>query len=217
MSKKIKYTQKELKEPDELHKNVARVVDYTADHARRIIYIIVAVIGVLVAAYLVNLNADNKQIEANVAFNSALESYNAGNMEEALKGFSATISEYPGEDISTIAVYYSGIIEYHQGNYEKSISLFDEFLRGDVDEQMLTDAATLTQGLALFNLEKWQESIIYLEHFNQPGNLYEEQAKNHLSIAYQKLGDKDKAEAVRRSLEQTQGAGNPGVPSSVPN
>ncbi len=87
MATKIKYTEKELKQPDEFNKTVGRVIDYASDHAKKILIALAIIIAILVGAFFVNSNSQKKELEANIMFDNAFALFDVGDYEVALKGF----------------------------------------------------------------------------------------------------------------------------------
>ncbi len=213
MSTKIKYTEKELKQPDEFNKTVTRAIDFTADHGKKILIAVGVVIVILVGAFLVNSNSEQKGLEANTMFNSAIAKFEAGDTDGALQGFIETEQKFSGQEISNIALYYAAIINFDNQNYAESIDLLNRFEAEELREPMLIDSAILTQGLAYFNQNEWQKSIDYLSKITDPSSPYENQAKLHMAMSYEKLGDSDRAGAIYNQIYQNQPGSNPGLSS----
>jgi outer membrane protein assembly factor BamD (BamD/ComL family) len=201
MAKKIKYTQKELKGPDKFSSTVIAGFEYFSDHSTKIVIVVMAVIAVLVAGYLVSTFREHKNIDATKMFNEAVTKYKAGDNEDALKEFQALKAKYPNNKISSIALYYAGIIDFKTGKYDQSINELNEFLDSGVDQDLLIQSATLTQGLARFEQGKWQQAIQFLSQIPEgQGSPYEETAKIHMALAYEKLGQPAKAKAIYKDL-----------------
>jgi len=213
MATKIKYTEKELKQPDEFNKTVVRVIDFTADHAKKILIMLAVIIAILISAFFVNSNFEKKGLEANNMFDNAVALFDAGDSEGALKRFLGTSEKYPSEGISNIALYYAAIINFNSGNYNESVNLLDRFESNEVNEPMLVESAILTQGLAYFNQNDWQKAIDYLSKINNPASPYERQAKLHIALSYEKLGDTDRAKSIYDQIYQNQAGSNPGLSS----
>jgi len=212
MATKIKYTQKELKGPDRFSSTVIAGFDYFSDHSKKIVLIVSAVIVVLVAAYIVHNLRENKNDEAAAMFNAAVEKLDTGDLEGALAEFANLRKEYPGNKISKIALYYSGVIDYKLGKYDDSINELNEFLTSGVEEDTLIQSAILTQGQARLEEGKWQQAVQFLEQFEKiPEGPVRDRALINLAIAYEKLGQKPKAEAVYRELYKKPAGLNPGV------
>jgi hypothetical protein len=212
MATKIKYTQKELKGPDKFSSTVIAGFEYFSDHSKKIVLIVVAVIAVLVAAYVLQGMKENKEEEAADMFNSAEAQFYAGNEEEALNGFLALRKEFPDNKISKIALYYAGVINFRLGNYDESINELNEFLHSGVDEDLLIQSALLTQGLARFEQGNWRQAVEFLSQFEKmPEGPIRDRARIHLAMSYRKLGQTQKADMIYKELYKTPAAMNPGV------
>jgi hypothetical protein len=215
MATKIKYTQKELKQPDEFNKTVARVIDFTADHSRKILIGLAVMIALLIGGYVVKSNSQKNELDANNMFDSALALFDVGDSQGALKGFLDTAEQYPGQGISNIALYYAAIINFNDGNYNESVNLLSRFESNEVNEPMLVESAILTQGLAYFNQNEWNKAIDYLSKINNPASPYEKQAKHHIALSYEKLGDTDRAKSIYDQIYQNQAGSSPGLSSVI--
>ncbi len=215
MAKKIKYTQKELKGPDKFSSTVIAGFEYFSDHSRKIVLFVVIIIAVLVAAYIANGYRENKGGEAVTVFNDAVVKYKAGNNEEALSEFLSLKTKYPDQKITDIAIYYAGIINFKLGKYDECINDLNEFLDAGVDEDTLNQSAVLTQGLARFKQGQWQQAIEFLSKFPRgQGSPYLERAQIHMAMAYEKLGQPQKAEAIYKDLYKTDTGLNRGMSSA---
>lgn len=215
MATKIKYTQKELKQPDEFNKTVVRVIDFTADHSKKILIGLVVIIALLIGGYVVKSNSQKNELDANNMFDNALALFDVGDSQGALKGFLDTAEQYPGQGISNIALYYAAIINFNDGNYNESVNLLSRFESKEVNEPMLVESALLTQGLAYFNQNEWNKAIDYLSKINNPTSPYEKQAKHHIALSYEKLGDTDRAKSIYDQIYQNQAGSSPGLSSVI--
>jgi len=213
MATEIKYTEKELKQPDEFNKVITRAIDFTADHGKKILIAIAVVIVLLVGVFFVNSSSEQKNLEANTSFDSAFLLFESGDNEGALKGFLATAEQYPDQGISNIALYYAAIINFNNGNYGESINLLNRFESNESNEPLLMQSATLTKGLAYFNQNEWQKAIDSFSKITDPTSPYERQAKLHTALSYEKLGDTDRAKSIYDQISQSQTGANPGISS----
>lgn len=212
MATKIKYTQKELKGPDRFSSTVIAGFDYFSDHSKKIVLTVAAVIIVLVAAYIVHNLKESKNDQAAEMFNSAVLKLDTGDLEGALGEFGELRKRYPDNKISKVALYYSGLIDYKLGKYDDSINQLNEFLTSGVEEDTLIQSAILTQGLARLEEGKWQQTVQFLEQFEKmPEGPIRERALINLAIAYEKMGQKAKADAVYKELYKKPAGINPGV------
>ena len=175
MSEKIKYTIKELKQPDKFRQFIGELVEIASANFNKILYAIGAVFVVLIIIYIVSSQQEKKEQIAGTMFESALSDFNQGNTDMALQGFSELIDEHPSQQSAKLARYYTGAINYDLGQYEKTIEDLQGFLNSSPDNKLLEDSANFTIGLAYYNLEKWQESADYLSKLQNSGSPYEKQ------------------------------------------
>lgn len=213
MATKIKYTEKELKQPDEFNKTITRAIDFTADHGKKILIAIAVVVVILIGAFIVSSSSEQKTLEANKAFDAAFALYEAGDNEGALKGFLATSEQYPDQGISNIAIYYAALVNFNDEKYDETVNLLNRFEANEASEPMLVESATLTQGLAYFNQNEWQKAIDYLSRITNPTSPYERQAKLYTALSYEKLGDTARANSIYDQMTQTQTGIIPGASS----
>ena len=216
MSRKIKVTQKELKSPDKFREAVSNTILFLSDNYKKILLVISGVIIIAITAFVIINRLEKENLEANSEFSEASKLYSSGNSQEALSKFLAVREKYPDTRISTLALYYAGSINYELGNYEQSISLLNDFMNSDVNDQTLRDAAYLTLGLSSFNLGKWQEAVDYLSELNKDGGPYENQARLHIGMSLEKLGRSNEAEEIYKQILNEQTANNPGLKVNQP-
>lgn len=203
MAKKIKYTEKELKGPDQFTRTVISGFEYFADHTTKVLVIVFGIIVVLAAAYAVNSYSAKKGEKASIMFDAAVKDYDSGNYEQALDGFLTVSREYKGKEISGIALYYAGIINYKLGNYNESINNLNSFMNSGVSDRILTQSAIFTQGVAEYKQGKWQEAIDYLSGLTSEtdGGPYTEQARLIIERSQQKLGNPEQAASSVQGTE----------------
>ena len=213
MATEIKYTEKELKQPDEFNKVITRAIDFTADHGKKILIAIAVIIVLLVGIFFVNSSSQQKSLEANSSFDTAFSLFESGDNEGALKGFLATAEQYPDQGISNVALYYAAIINFNTGNYDESINLLNRFESNEANEPLLIQSATLTQGLAYFKQNEWQKAIDSFSKITDPTSPYERQAKLHTALSYEKLGDTDRAKSIYDQMSQNQTGVTPSISS----
>jgi len=213
MAKKIKYTQKELKGPDKFTTTVISGFEYFSDHTTKILVIVVAIIVVLSSAYIYHGYTKGKEDKASVMFDQAVQTYEAGDYEQALKEFMEVKNKYPSKNISGIALYYAGLSNYYLGNYEESVNNLEAFIASGISGRVLTQSAIFTQGLAKFEEGKYQQAIEYLSKIEaERGDAYAEQSKLLIAKSYEKMGKPEQARNVYEELDQMQAGMNPGMP-----
>ena len=188
MSEKIKYTIKELKQPDKFRQFISDLVDTAAENFNKILYAVGGIVVILMVIYLVSSHKEKKAQIAGEMFENALVQYNSGNIEPALEGFATLIKEHPSQQSAKLALYYSGILNYDLGEYEKTVTSLEEYLNDSPDNKLLEDSANFTLGLSYYNLENWQEAEKYLSRLQNTGSPYEKQANINLGLTYEKAG-----------------------------
>lgn len=206
MGEKIKYTIKELKQPDKFRQFISDLTDTAAANFNKILYAVGGIVVMLIVIYLVNSHQEKKAQVAGTMFENALVQYNSGNIEPALDGFANLIKEHPSQQSAKLAQYYTGILNYDLGQYEKTIASLNEYLNDSPDNQLLVDSANFTIGLSYYNLENWQESEKFLSKLQNSGSPYEKQANINLGLAYEKMGEYDKAENIYKNFLNNQTA-----------
>lgn len=206
MSERIKYTLKQLKQPDRFRQFALNVIQKIPENFNKILYGIVIVILALIAIYIVSANREAQRMDASQIFDEGLDQYNSGRIEEALGTFSELNEKYPGLKPSKVAVYYSGIINYEIGNYEESIELLNNFLDKNPNDNLLVNSSLFTIGLSYFNLENWDKAIETLSELEDKQSPYQSKALLHIGMAYEKKGESVRSEEYyKRVLEQNTG------------
>lgn len=200
MSEKIKYTIKELKQPDKFRQFVGDLLDLASENFNKILYAIGAVVVLLLVIYMVSSSQEKKQQLAGGMFEEALSQFNEGKIDTALLGFSNLVEEYPSQQSAKLARYYTGIINYDLGQYEKTVEDLKSYLDNSPKNQLLEESANFTIGLAYYNLKNWEESVNYLSKLQDSGSPYEKQANINLGLAYEKLGQYDRAEEIYKQF-----------------
>ncbi len=199
---KIKYTPKDLKQPDKFAESVGKAIDYTSSHSTKLVAALVVVIVALILIYVFSTFEDKNKIVASTDFDSAYELYKTGNNDEALQEFLSVAEKHSGSNLAGVSQYYAARIYYQTGKYQDAIATLDKFIKRGDNDKTLEESALLTQGLASFSLENWQQSIDYLNQIG-PGSPYEQEAKLHMGLAYEKLGNAQKAQEIYEEIEGT--------------
>ncbi|HEX3036371.1 MAG TPA: tetratricopeptide repeat protein [Thermodesulfobacteriota bacterium] len=200
MSKRVKFTPKELKKPDKFREAIATAITVASENYKKILLALAAVVIIVAGIFAVSSMLEKNKFQANSKFNDAMKSYSDGKNGEALKKFLTVKEEYPRADISTIALYYAATINYETAKYDEAIKLFNEFLSSDVEDQMLRDSAYLNIGLANFNKGDLQKAIDNLSKLDTEGSPYKRQAKLHIGLSLEKMGKYSEAEKTYKEL-----------------
>jgi len=200
MGEKIKYTIKELKQPDKFRQFISDITDTAAANFNKILYAIGGIVVLLLVIYMVSSHQKKKAQIAGEMFENALVQYNEGSLEPALQGFANLIEEHPSQQSAKLALYYTGILNFDLGQYEKTIDSLQNYLNDSPKNQLLEESANFTIGLAYYNLQNWQESEKYLSKLQNSNSPYEKQANINLGLVYEKLGQYKKAEEIYKKF-----------------
>ena len=194
---KIKYTTKELKRPDRFREFLGESLENLSRYFNRILVGIGAIVVVLLAVCFVSSQEEEINLMANEQFQKALKSYEGGEMENSLSRLQALREEHPKADVSLLALYQMGMINYKLGNFEEATEHLELFLDEDPEDDIFRDGANLVIGLSAFKLEKWDKSIEHLSEVDGSTSPYYVQARRELSLVYEKTGEPEKAEKIR--------------------
>ena len=194
---KIKYTTKELKRPDRFREFLAESLEDLSKYFNKILVGIGAIVVVLLAVCFVSSQEEEINLMANEQFQKALKSYEGGEMENSLSRLQALREEHPKADVSLLALYQMGMINYKLGNFEEATEHLELFLDEDPEDDIFRDGANLVIGLSAFKLEKWDKSREYLSEVDGSTSPYYVQARRQLSLVYEKTGEPEKAEKIR--------------------
>ncbi len=202
---KIKYTTKELKRPDRFREFLAESLESLSEYFNKILIGIGIIVVALLGICFVSSQQEEKDLLANEQFRKAVESYNSGEMETSLSQLQTLREEHSGTEVSVLALYQIGMINYQLGNFEEAIKHLELFLDEDPKDGIFRDGANVVIGLSAFKLERWDKSIEYLSEIDRGTSPYYVQARRHLSLVYEKTGEPGKAEEIRKETSSETG------------
>lgn len=207
MSEKIKVTEKELKSPDKFRTFIGNSLQAGQEHFKTII---IAFISLIIVVVGISVNAsmnEKKSAEASYILNKAVDNYSTigvvGNVEESLNEFKAIIDDYSNTEAATLAFYYSGAVLFENEIYDAAIKHLEKFLSRAPKNTILTDYANLTIGMSNYHLGNWEKSIDSLNKLEKGDSPYRSSAIFHISEAYKKLGQHEKAKEIYNKILET--------------
>ena len=159
---KIKYTTKELKRPDRFREFLAESLEGLSEHFNKILISIGVIAVALLGICFVSSQQEEKDLLANEQLLKALKSYDSGEIENSLSQLQTLREEHSGTEVSVLALYQMGMINYQLGNFEEAIKHLELFLDEDPEDGIFRDGANLVIGLSAFKLEKWDKSTEHL-------------------------------------------------------
>ena len=194
---KIKYTTKELKRPDRFREFLVESLEGLSEYFNKILVGVGVIVVALLGVCFVSSQQEEKDLLANEQLRKVLKSYDSGEMENSLSQLQTLHEEHPGTEVSVLALYQMGMINYQLGKFEEAIKHLELFLDEDPEDGIFHDGANLVIGLSAFKLERWDKSIEHLSEVDGSTSPYYVQARRHLSLVYEKTGDPQKAEKIR--------------------
>ena len=194
---KIKYTTKELKRPDRFREFLGESLEGLSHYFNKILIGIGIIVVALLAVCFASSQEEEKNLIANEQFQKALKSYDDGEMENSLSLLQTLREEHAKADVSLLALYQMGMINYKLGNFEEATKHLELFLDEDPEDDIFRDGANLVIGLSAFKLEKWDKSREHLSEVDGSTSPYYVQARRQLSLVYEKTGEPEKAEKIR--------------------
>ena len=194
---KIKYTTKELKRPDKFREFLGESLEDLSKYFNKILIGIGVIVVVLLGVCFASSQQEERDLLANEQFQKALKSYDDGEMETSLSQLQTLREEHAKADVSVLALYQMGMINYKLGNFEEATRHLELFLDEDPEDDIFRDGANLVIGLSAFKLEKWDKSLEHLSEVDGSTSPYYVQARRHLSLVYEKTGEPEKAEKIR--------------------
>lgn len=204
MVSRVKVTRKELKQPDRFRRFVGNSITWSQRHYHKLIALLLIALLALAAKSFITSSTAGKELNANRELQEIIDTHMGKegdkNLDAAIERFIVLSERYPTAKVGKIAIYYAALSKYKMGKYEDSIKLFEKFLSSDVEDEFLKSSALYGIGIANFGLKKWDEAIQYLEKINSQDSPYRDQARIHIGIAYEKLGEYDKANSIYREI-----------------
>ena len=194
---KIKYTTKELKRPDKFREFLGESLEDLSKYFNKILIGIGVIVVVLLGVCFASSQQEERDLLANEQFQKALKSYDDGEMETSLSQLQTLREEHAKADVSVLALYQMGMINYKLGNFEEATKHLELFLDEDPEDDIFRDGANLVIGMSAFKLEKWDKSLEHLSEVDGSTSPYYVQARRHLSLVYEKTGELEKAEKIR--------------------
>ncbi len=202
---KIKYTTKELKRPDRFREFLAESLEDLSKYFNKILIGIGVIVVAMLAVCFVSSQEEEINLMANEQFQKALKSYDDGEMENSLSLLQTLREEHAKADVSVLALHQMGMINYQLGNFEEAIRHLEIFLDEDPEDDIFRDGANVVIGLSAFKLEKWDKSIEYFSEVDGGESPYYVQARRNLSLVYEKIGEPEKAEKIRKETSAEAG------------
>jgi len=157
MTRKIKYTRKDLKSPDEFISTLSRTTLWMKENLSTVLVALAAVLlvfgGVFGTVSYFRWQETRAARDLWPQMNRAREALQApaapdnGELEQIEQSLSAKVNMYPDTGAARFAKYYLGSIAYRRGDYDRSAAQFRSAIAGGKEQGTLLDFL-LREGLA---------------------------------------------------------------------
>jgi tetratricopeptide (TPR) repeat protein len=199
---KRKIRKKELRKPDEFLTFSSRIIAWCQDNIRIVIGVLASIAVLLLITSAVFLFKASRETKARALYEEALSLYpvessgNAGaaNYSMATAKLEEVRQRYRSTRVANYVLIDLGNIYFQEGDYEKAISCYTDFLqRTDVSDP-LHDQALESLGETYEAKGSWQEAVeVYHRLGSEGAPAYQAQAQLYLGRVYEAIGDKQKA------------------------
>jgi tetratricopeptide (TPR) repeat protein len=199
---KRKIRRKELKKPDEFITFSSRIISWCQDNVRIVVGVLASVAVLILITAAVFLFKARRETEARGLYEEALSLYqvessgNAGaaNYSMAMAKLEEVEQRYRSTTVATNALMDLGNIYFQEGDYQKAIICYTDFLQRTDVSHPLYDQALESLGETYEAKGSWQEALeVYQRLASEGASVYQAQAQLYLGRVYEAMGDKQKA------------------------
>lgn len=199
---KRKIKRKEIKKPDEFITFSAKVISWCSENLRIITAVAVGVALFLIIVGAVFVFKANREAKARDLYQKAIALYPTGSLGRASSvdyaKATATLEEvqklYGSTIVATTALVDLGNIYFLQGEYDKSISCYNDFLQQTDLTHPMHDQVLESLGETHEAKRSLQAALeVYQRLANEGAPAYQNQAQLYLGRVYEAMGDKNKA------------------------
>ena len=199
---KRKIRRKELKKPDEFITFSSRIITWCQDNVRIVVGVLASVVVLILITGAVFLFKARRETEARGLYEEALSLYqvessgNAGaaNYSMATAKLEEVRQRYRSTTVATNALMDLGNIYFQEGDYQKAIICYTDFLQRTDVSHPLYDQALESLGETYEAKGSWQEALeVYQRLASEGASVYQAQAQLYLGRVYEAMGDKQKA------------------------
>ena len=199
---KRKIRKKELKKPDEFITLSSKIIIWCQDNTRIVIGVLASVAVLVAITSAVFLFKARRETKARGLYEEALSLYqvespsNVGAIDYSMAA--AKLEEvkqrYRSTKVATNVLIDLGNIYFQEGDYEKAIACYSDFLQRTDVSHPLHDQALESLGETYEAKASWQEAVeVYQRLANEGAPVYQAQAQLYLGRVYEAIGDKQKA------------------------
>lgn len=205
-----KLSKKELEGPDFFQSGIERFTDYVAENKLRV-YIIAASISIaiIIAAgvyfYWNNYQASSAQLYARAQDNFAVNADKPEAVKESITLFKQLIDKYPHSWSAKTANYNLGNIYYNQGDIDKAIASYQDYVsNAGSNDAGIKFMALTSLGYCFETKKDFKSALNYFEQAQKSSNGFEAVGYRNIARIYEQMNDKKKAlESYQSALQKT--------------
>lgn len=154
-------SEKDLKRPDEFETFFGRLLGKLIEQRTHVLWALVALVGVSVAAVFWNLNAEKRNLQAANRWAAVIGGFPKGGAdiagwEKFLKDLDLFLTQDSGSSFIPSAKLYRGKTLLSLGRYPEAISAFEDAVRGLPKPALFL--AEEGKALALMESQRWDEA-----------------------------------------------------------
>lgn len=206
-----KITKKELKEPDFLQVEMAKLVQFFLKHRTKIyILLLVCLLGAVVAAgwYLYKLNYERSAQKVYSQVETLSLKSNSAQSESAklIDGFRNVASKYPSSQAALHSYYQLGNLYLNTNQPDLAIRAYDEFIKRASYENYLKVFAYTGKGYCHEMKKDFKKALLSFESALKipDGDILQGQIYRDMARIYEEMSDQKNAlEYYRKALEKT--------------
>lgn len=203
-------SKKELEGPDFFESGIERFTDYVSENKSRV-YIIAAsismaiIITVGIYFYWHSYQTSSTQLYAKAQDNLVMNAEKPEAVKESIILFNQLIDKYPHSWSAKIANYNLGNIYYNQGDIDKAIASYKNYVSGAGSNDAGIKFMALTSlGYCYETRKDFKSALDYFEQAQKNNSGFEAIGYRNIARIYEQMNDKKKAlENYQSALQKT--------------
>jgi predicted negative regulator of RcsB-dependent stress response len=205
-----KMSKQELEGPDFLQSGMERLTDYVEENKTKV-YIIAASIGLAIlltaGIYLFwsDYQSSSMKLYVKAQDSLAVSADKPETAKESITLFKQLIEKYPHSWSAKIANYNLGNVYYNQGDIDKAIASYKNYISmAGSDDSGIKFMALTSLGYSYETRKDFKSALDYFEQAQKSNSGFESIAYRNMARIYEQMNDKKKAlESYQNALQKT--------------
>jgi tetratricopeptide (TPR) repeat protein len=148
---------------DEFQSTMRKIMKYIVRHRETSIWIGIGVVAVIVVAMYFLSSGEAQNPEADLLHTQVMAYMTTGRIQETENVLLELTQKFANTRPGKIGFYYLGVLYYNTGRFEEALDVFDEFLRRQKNDYLLTPSALYGAGCAAEGLKDYERARTYYE------------------------------------------------------